>query len=130
MRDFSATRTSRSKIKTVYFNSFREIKNSVHYCVFIMLEYAVYIQYFKKRKGKISMCTMLDCSLNVFHHSGLLCLNVKALFQLHWRHLELEWTCFTILLASHIYHCKFNNITGLLMNRELVILLPKQRNKL
>lgn len=131
MRDFSVTRTQRSKIKPVYLNSFREIKNSVHYYTLTMLEYAVYMHYFKKEKEKsVSTCTVLDCSLNVFCHSGILCLNLKTLFQLCWKHFELKWTCFKILLASHIYHGNFSNITGLLLNRKLVTLLPKQRNKL
>lgn len=79
MSDFSAARTPRSKIKTLYLNLFKEIKNSVHYCMLTMLEYAVYTHYFKK--GKISMCAVLYCSLNVFCHSSVLCLNLKT-FQL------------------------------------------------
>lgn len=39
MRVFSITKKNRSKIKRVYWNSFREIKNSVPYCMFTVLEY-------------------------------------------------------------------------------------------
>lgn len=130
MRDFSVTRTPRSKIKILYLNSFREIKDSVHCCTFTTLEYAVHVHVFEKEKGKISTCTGLDCSLNISHHSSILCLNLKTSFQTHWRHFELKWICFKILLASHIYHRDFSNITGFLMDRKLATLLPKQRNKL